>query len=516
MSEPSRIAVVTGGTSGIGLATARKLLTAGHRVAVFSHSADTVAEASASLSAEFEPGRVLGRIVDLANPTAITRFFDELQSIWGIADILVCNAGISPKGPNGPRRFEDMGLDEWNEVLAVNLTGAMLCCQAVVSGMRQAGFGRIVLVGSLAGRTRPHVGGPAYAASKAGLAGLMRTLVGPFSPFGITVNLVAPGRILTPLTGDPIHRPTEKLSGAFRPPGLERPRRSLPSSHFWRHRMRASSMGRSSMSTAVNMHLPRATAPCGALSRKGSEGMSDMNLAERNRGLIWTADAELFLPFSYILKTEGFVPSLACSADDVLDSCANDVTHAILLDCTHETQDAVSLCLEVRRSACGKEVRLIALLREGAQPLHLALLRAGVDDCLVRPLSPEKLLMSLRQAGSGKVKISDREMTATPAGVGFEIDTEGRRVRCNGQNVVLSPIEIKILSYLVERAGQLCSRSELIASAWPPATRVTPRTVDVHIGRLRKALKRMSACEAIIRTVYTSGDVFDPPGLAHI
>ncbi|NTG02313.1 SDR family oxidoreductase [Agrobacterium rhizogenes] len=203
MSEPSRIAVVTGGTSGIGLATARKLLKAGHRVAVFSHSAKTVADATAMLSAEFGSGRILGRIVDLSDPAAVTRFFDDLSSIWGPVEILVCNAGISPKGPDGPRRFEDIELQEWNEVLAVNLTGAMLCCQAVVDGTRAAGFGRIILIGSLAGRTRPRIAGGAYTASKAALAGLMRLLVGPFGPFGITVNLVAPGRILTPLTGDP-------------------------------------------------------------------------------------------------------------------------------------------------------------------------------------------------------------------------------------------------------------------------------------------------------------------------
>lgn len=203
MSVSSRIAVVTGGTSGIGLATARRLLAAGHRVAVFSHNGDTVAEASASLSAEFDLNRVLGRVVDLADPATITRFFDELQSIWGVAEILVCNAGISPKGPNGPGHFEDVRLDEWNQVLGVNLTGAMLCCQAVAGGMRQTGFGRIVLVGSLAGRTRPRVAGPAYVTSKAGMAGLVRTLVGQFGPLGITINLVAPGRILTPLIGDP-------------------------------------------------------------------------------------------------------------------------------------------------------------------------------------------------------------------------------------------------------------------------------------------------------------------------
>lgn len=240
-----------------------------------------------------------------------------------------------------------------------------------------------------------------------------------------------------------------------------------------------------------------------------------MNPADYKRVLIWTSDPEFFLPFSYILRLEGFVPSLACSASDVLNSCANDAIHAILLDCTPETQDAVSLCIEVRQSAFGN-VRLIALLRDGAQPIHLALLRAGVDDCLVRPLSPEKLLMSLRRAASGMIRASESETATTQACWGFDIDVEGRRVWCNGQNVVVSPIEIKILSCLVDRAGQLCSRFELIASAWPPATQVTPRTVDVHIGRLRKALKRMAACEAGIRTVHGSGYVFDPPPLARI
>ncbi|MFS8049623.1 hypothetical protein [Rhizobium sp. BR 314] len=121
--------------------------------------------------------------------------------------------------------------------------------------------------------------------------------------------------------------------------------------------------------------------------------------------LVWTSDAELFLPFSYILKLEGFMPSLACNLKDVLAFCARNSPCAILFDCTSEMGDAASLCCEIKRSAHAKEVHIIALFRSGTQPLHMTLLQAGVDDCLIRPLSPEKLLMSLRQI-SGLAQVS--------------------------------------------------------------------------------------------------------------
>ncbi len=199
-ANSSRVAVVTGGTSGIGLATARKLLAAGHRVAVFSHTA-AASDAAEMLRAEFESARVLGRTVDLSDAGQTRGFFAELSSLWGPTEILVCNAGISPKSLEQRPAFGDVDLALWNNVLAVNLTGAMLCCQAVAEPMRSAGFGRIVLVGSLAGRSIPRIAGPAYSASKAGLAGMMRSLIASLAPSSVTVNLVAPGRILTPMTG---------------------------------------------------------------------------------------------------------------------------------------------------------------------------------------------------------------------------------------------------------------------------------------------------------------------------
>ncbi|SDA87603.1 SDR family oxidoreductase [Sinorhizobium sp. NFACC03] len=197
----SRIAVVTGGTSGIGLATARRLLQRGDRVAVFGQSATHVHEAARELTATFDAGRIFARSVDLAQPEQISAFFQELNERWGKVDILVCSAGISPKGLSGAAVFQQITLDEWNAVFSVNLTGAMLCCQAVLPGMVAQGFGRIVFVGSIAGRALPKIAGTAYVTSKAALAGLTRSLVAGHAPHGITINLVAPGRIATEMAG---------------------------------------------------------------------------------------------------------------------------------------------------------------------------------------------------------------------------------------------------------------------------------------------------------------------------
>ncbi len=196
-----KVAVVSGGTTGIGLACARRLLADGLRVAVFSQSQDKVAMAEDLLSADAGNERVLVRKVDLAEPDAVSTFFADVAARWESPSVLICNAGVSPKHGGGSLPFVEIPLEEWQQVMDVNLTGAMLCCQAVAPAMSSAGFGRIVLVGSVAGRTIPRIAGTSYAVSKSALAGLIRALVSDFSGSGVTVNLVAPGRILTEMTG---------------------------------------------------------------------------------------------------------------------------------------------------------------------------------------------------------------------------------------------------------------------------------------------------------------------------
>lgn len=198
---PEKVAVVAGGTSGIGLATACRLLNDGYHVAVFGQRPDQASAAEQTLLSVAPGDRILSSVADITDPSTVSTFFASVEARWRSPDVLVCSAGISPKGPGGPTPFSELTLEEWDRVLAVNLTGTMLCCQSVAPAMIDRGFGRIILVGSLAARTRPKIAGLSYVASKAGLSGLMKGMIGAVSPGGVTVNLVAPGRIITNMTG---------------------------------------------------------------------------------------------------------------------------------------------------------------------------------------------------------------------------------------------------------------------------------------------------------------------------
>ncbi|TIN32499.1 MAG: SDR family oxidoreductase [Mesorhizobium sp.] len=198
-----RIAVVSGGTSGIGLACAEHLLATGHRVAIFSQQAARVDEARERLFRKFGADAVLAETVDLRQPDALAGLFDKVRTTWNSPTVLVCNAGFSPKRGGQRLAFGSVSLEEWGDVLAVNLTGAMLCCQLAAPAMAALGFGRIIFVGSIASRALPKIAGASYVTSKAALAGLARSLVSEYGPYGLTINTVAPGRILTEMTGAP-------------------------------------------------------------------------------------------------------------------------------------------------------------------------------------------------------------------------------------------------------------------------------------------------------------------------
>ncbi|MEQ8440525.1 MAG: SDR family oxidoreductase [Alphaproteobacteria bacterium] len=198
------VAVVSGGTTGIGLECVKRLILSGWNVAYFGQASERVEASKQSLDAIVaeHDARVLAGVVDLRDVPSVDAFFHLAQQELGPVRGLVCNAGYSPKGPDGRVPLADVELEEWQDVLAVNQTGAMICCQHALKSMTNVGHGRIVLIGSLAGRTVPKIAGASYAASKSAIVGLARSIVSEYSMYGITANTVCPGRILTEMTGD--------------------------------------------------------------------------------------------------------------------------------------------------------------------------------------------------------------------------------------------------------------------------------------------------------------------------
>jgi 3-oxoacyl-[acyl-carrier protein] reductase len=189
-----RVALITGAGSGIGKAIAH--IFAQNGAAVVLVDIDLVSAEKATSEIEGQGGRALAVKCDVTEPVQVQRAVQEtIQKFKGL-HILVNNAGVSPL-----RAFEQISLEEWNRVLAVNLTGPFLFCQVALPHLRKAGSkGRIINIGSLAGQTGGIMVGAHYAASKGGLMVLTRQLAKILAPDGVTVNNISPGTTDTTLT----------------------------------------------------------------------------------------------------------------------------------------------------------------------------------------------------------------------------------------------------------------------------------------------------------------------------
>jgi 3-oxoacyl-[acyl-carrier protein] reductase len=138
-----------------------------------------------------------GFVADVSNEVAVKAMFAEIQSTFGRLDVLVNNAGISPRIAGRKAKVEDTPLEFWERTLSVNLTGAFLVSRSAISLMKLRRSGRIINMASQAGRMNTGFGSAYYSASKAGLIGFSRVLASEVGEYGITVNCVAPGRIRT-------------------------------------------------------------------------------------------------------------------------------------------------------------------------------------------------------------------------------------------------------------------------------------------------------------------------------
>jgi len=188
-----RIALVTGGSRGIGRAVAVALAGSGHRVAV-GYSADKDGAGDTCAAVEALGSEALAVQADVADPAALDAAFGQVEQAWGKVEVLVANAGVTVDGL--AMRMTD---DQWAKVLRTNLDGAFYAMRRAMPGMVRARWGRMIAVGSVVALTGA-AGQANYAAAKAGLVGLTRAVARELGGRNVTANVVAPGPITTAMT----------------------------------------------------------------------------------------------------------------------------------------------------------------------------------------------------------------------------------------------------------------------------------------------------------------------------
>jgi NAD(P)-dependent dehydrogenase (short-subunit alcohol dehydrogenase family) len=190
VSNEDPVALITGAGRGIGRAVAIRLSTKGYRVALTARSQDQLLDVAGRC-----PGPTLVLPADITSAQAIDDLFGTVEDAWSRVDVLIANAGSGVSAP-----LADTTDEQWAAMLDLNLTAPFRCIRRAVPGMVERGYGRIVVVASVAAkRGEPYIS--AYTASKHGILGVVRSAAAELASKGVTVNAVCPGYVDTPMTG---------------------------------------------------------------------------------------------------------------------------------------------------------------------------------------------------------------------------------------------------------------------------------------------------------------------------
>jgi two-component system, OmpR family, phosphate regulon response regulator PhoB len=223
------------------------------------------------------------------------------------------------------------------------------------------------------------------------------------------------------------------------------------------------------------------------------------------RILIIEDDAALATLVEYNLRSSGFAVTIATSAEDGELALSEDLFDLIILDWMLPEMSGIDLCARLRRSGKATGIPILMLTARGEEADRVRGLTTGADDYVVKPFSVPELMARVKSLlrRAAPERISD-----TLAAGDIKLDRGSHRVTRGSREVAVGPTEYRLLEVLLESQGRVLSRSQLLDRVWGTTAEIDERTIDVHIGRLRKVLVRGSESDPI-RTVRGTGYVLD-------
>ncbi len=217
--------------------------------------------------------------------------------------------------------------------------------------------------------------------------------------------------------------------------------------------------------------------------------------------LIVEDEAALSTLLTYNLEKEGFSVRVAGDGEQAIDALAEEQPDLVLLDWMLPHLSGIEICRRIRRDPATSGLPVIMLTAKGEESDRIRGLDTGADDYVTKPFSPAELVARVRALlRRARPSIGADSLTAGE----IVMDLAAHRVHVGGADVELGPTEFKLLRHFMEHPGRVYSRDQILDAVWGRDVHVEDRTVDVHIGRLRKAL-RAAAGRDPIRTVRGAG-----------
>jgi two-component system phosphate regulon response regulator PhoB len=227
--------------------------------------------------------------------------------------------------------------------------------------------------------------------------------------------------------------------------------------------------------------------------------------ASAPRILIVEDEADLSLLLGYNLEAEGYVVENVERGDEAELRLAENAPDLVILDWMLPGVSGLEICRRLRARESTRTLPVIMMTARGEEAERVRGLSVGADDYVVKPFSVPELMARVRALlrRSRPERIAERLYAGD-----LDLDRETRRVRRGVRDIHLGPTEFRLLEYLLEKPGRVFSRAQLLDGVWGQAAEIDERTVDVHVGRLRKALSRGRERDPI-RTVRGTGYAFD-------